>query len=120
MRGRCGESDFRVGLAFRQGGRLGQVLLNVVQKIHQIHAALGGVIVLEGELRGVAQHHPLAHRALNLAALAAELCRRTGLAKVFFGNSGAEANEGAIKASAKVISPMISPVNTENLVLLEA
>ncbi len=35
------------------------------------------------------------------AALAAELCRRTGLKKVFFGNSGAEANECAIKASRK-------------------
>jgi acetylornithine/N-succinyldiaminopimelate aminotransferase len=31
--------------------------------------------------------------------LAEMLCRRTGMAKVFFGNSGAEANEGAIKAA---------------------
>ena len=34
-------------------------------------------------------------------ALAEELCRRTGLDAVFFGNSGAEANEGAIKAARK-------------------
>ena len=34
-------------------------------------------------------------------ALAETLCARTGLDKVFFGNSGAEANEGAIKAARK-------------------
>ena len=32
------------------------------------------------------------------AILAQKLCGRTGMKKVFFGNSGAEANEGAIKA----------------------
>ena len=35
------------------------------------------------------------------AQLAESLCRRTGLDKVFFANSGAEANEGAIKAARK-------------------
>ena len=35
------------------------------------------------------------------ALLAEELCARTGFKKVFFGNSGAEANEGAIKAARK-------------------
>lgn len=33
--------------------------------------------------------------------LAKKLCKRTGMDKVFFGNSGAEANEGAIKAARK-------------------
>lgn len=33
--------------------------------------------------------------------LAQMLCERTGMKKVFFGNSGAEANEGAIKAARK-------------------
>ena len=33
--------------------------------------------------------------------LAKKLCRRTGLDAVFFGNSGAEANEGAIKCARK-------------------
>ncbi|MDL2323699.1 acetylornithine/succinylornithine family transaminase [Ruminococcaceae bacterium OttesenSCG-928-A16] len=33
--------------------------------------------------------------------LAQSLCQRTGMAKVFFGNSGAEANEAAIKAARK-------------------
>ncbi len=35
------------------------------------------------------------------ARLAEALCRRTGMAKVFFGNSGAEANECAIKVARK-------------------
>ena len=35
------------------------------------------------------------------AALAEKLCKATGFDKVFFGNSGAEANEGAIKAARK-------------------
>ncbi len=52
------------------------------------------------------QAHKLQH-ASNLyytapcGKLAKRLCRRTGMAKVFFGNSGAEANEGAIKAARK-------------------
>lgn len=33
--------------------------------------------------------------------LAQMLCERTGMKKIFFGNSGAEANEGAIKAARK-------------------
>ncbi len=35
------------------------------------------------------------------AKLAELLCNRTGMCRVFFGNSGAEANEGAIKAARK-------------------
>ncbi len=35
------------------------------------------------------------------ALLAEELCKRTGFSKVFFGNSGAEANECAIKVARK-------------------
>lgn len=35
------------------------------------------------------------------AKLAQLLCQKTGMAKVFFGNSGAEANEGAIKNARK-------------------
>lgn len=35
------------------------------------------------------------------AQLAEELCRRTGMKKVFFSNSGAEANEAAIKVARK-------------------
>lgn len=35
------------------------------------------------------------------ALLAEQLCKKSGMKKVFFGNSGAEANEGAIKAARK-------------------
>ena len=52
------------------------------------------------------QAHKLQHTS-NLyytapcGKLAKKLCKRTGMSKVFFGNSGAEANEGAIKAARK-------------------
>lgn len=39
-----------------------------------------------------------------MARLAATLCERTGMSKVFFSNSGAEANECAIKAARKYSS----------------
>ena len=43
------------------------------------------------------------------AKLAAELCRRTGMKKVFFGNSGAEANECAIKVARKYAAERKGP-----------
>ena len=52
------------------------------------------------------QAHKLQHTS-NLyytapcGKLAKKLCKRTGMSKVFFGNSGAEANECAIKAARK-------------------
>lgn len=52
------------------------------------------------------QAHKLQHTS-NLyytapcTKLAKKLCKRTGMSKVFFANSGAEANEGAIKAARK-------------------
>ena len=52
------------------------------------------------------QAHKLQHTS-NLyytapcGKLAKKLCKRTGMDKVFFGNSGAEANEGAIKMARK-------------------
>ncbi len=54
----------------------------------------------------IAQLDSLSH-ASNLyytapcAALAKELCARTGMKRVFFGNSGAEANECAVKVARK-------------------
>lgn len=36
-----------------------------------------------------------------MVALAKNLCERTGMARIFFANSGAEANEGAIKTARK-------------------
>ncbi len=45
-------------------------------------------------------------------ALAETLCARTGLDKVFFGNSGAEANEGAIKAARKYSVDLYGPARS--------
>ncbi len=45
-------------------------------------------------------------------ALAETLCARTGLDKVFFGNSGAEANEGAIKAARKYAADIHGPARS--------
>lgn len=39
-----------------------------------------------------------------MALLAKALCQRTGMQKVFFANSGAEANEGALKTARKYMS----------------
>ena len=50
-------------------------------------------------------------------ALAEELCRRTGLDAVFFGNSGAEANEGAIKAARKYSVDTYGPGRSKVLTL---
>lgn len=53
-------------------------------------------------------------------ALAAELCRRTGLDAVFFGNSGAEANEGAIKAARKYSVDTYGPGRSKVLTLVNS
>ncbi len=47
------------------------------------------------------QHTSNLYYSEPCALLARELCARTGLSKVFFSNSGAEANECAIKAARK-------------------
>ena len=47
------------------------------------------------------QHTSNLYYTAPCGKLAKKLCRRTGLDAVFFGNSGAEANEGAIKCARK-------------------
>ena len=47
------------------------------------------------------QHSSNLYYTAPCGKLAKKLCKRTGMSKVFFGNSGAEANEGAIKAARK-------------------
>ena len=47
------------------------------------------------------QHTSNLYYTAPCSKLAKRLCRRTGMEKVFFGNSGAEANEGAIKVARK-------------------
>lgn len=49
--------------------------------------------------------------------LAKLLCERTGMKRVFFGNSGAEANEGAIKAARKYGSDKYGPQRCEIITL---
>lgn len=53
-------------------------------------------------------------------ALAEEICRRTGLDAVFFGNSGAEANEGAIKAARKYSVDTYGPQRNKVLTLINS
>ena len=53
-------------------------------------------------------------------ALAEELCHRTGLDAVFFGNSGAEANEGAIKAARKYSVDTYGPGRSKVLTLVNS
>ncbi len=50
---------------------------------------------------GVLQHTSNLYYTQPCAKLAKLLCEKTGMAKVFFGNSGAEANECAIKVARK-------------------
>lgn len=50
---------------------------------------------------GRVQHTSNLYYTEPCAQLARRLCERTGMAKVFFGNSGAEANECAIKVARK-------------------
>ena len=47
------------------------------------------------------QHTSNLYYTAPCGKLAKKLCKRTGQSRVFFGNSGAEANEGAIKAARK-------------------
>ncbi len=53
------------------------------------------------------------------ARLAELLCRKTGMRKVFFGNSGAEANECAIKAARKWNSDQFGEEAKSTVVTLE-
>ena len=53
------------------------------------------------EQLGKVQHMSNLYYTEPCAKLAELLCRKTGMKKVFFANSGAEANEGAIKAARK-------------------
>ncbi len=58
---------------------------------------------------GKVQHTSNLYYTEPCAMLAKLLCERTGMKKVFFGNSGAEANECAIKAARKYASEKKGP-----------
>ena len=71
------------------------------------------------------QAHKLQHTS-NLyytapcGKLAKRLCARTGLDQVFFGNSGAEANEGAIKCARKYSVTTYGPDHNKVLTLVNS
>ena len=58
------------------------------------------IAAVEEQIRSV-QHMSNLYYTSPCARLAESLCLRTGMSKVFFGNSGAEANECAIKVARK-------------------
>ena len=58
------------------------------------------IAAVEKQIRSV-QHMSNLYYTAPGAELAEALCKKTGMAKVFFSNSGAEANECAIKAARK-------------------
>ncbi|MDR2458139.1 MAG: aminotransferase class III-fold pyridoxal phosphate-dependent enzyme, partial [Clostridiales Family XIII bacterium] len=51
--------------------------------------------------------------------LAEKLCKRTGLKKIFFANSGAEANEGAIKLARKYSSKKYKDKKRREIITLK-
>lgn len=58
---------------------------------------------------GKVQHTSNLYYTEPCALLAKLLCEKSGMKKVFFGNSGAEANEGAIKAARKYAAEKKGP-----------
>ena len=58
------------------------------------------IAAVEKQIRSV-QHMSNLYYSAPCAKLAEALCKKTGMTKVFFSNSGAEANECAIKAARK-------------------
>ena len=69
---------------------------------------------------GKLQHTSNLYYTEPCGALAEKLCRRTGLDAVFFGNSGAEANEGAIKAARKYSVDTYGPDRNKVLTLVNS
>ena len=69
---------------------------------------------------GKLQHTSNLYYTEPCGALAEKLCRRTGLDAVFFGNSGAEANEGAIKAARKYSVDTYGPNRNRVLTLVNS
>ena len=66
------------------------------------------ISAVEGQIRKV-QHMSNLYYTAPCARLAEFLCRRTGMSRVFFGNSGAEANECAVKVARKWASENKGP-----------
>ena len=80
----------------------------------------------EGWMGAVTRQLSLVQHMSNLyytepcARLAEHICTRTGMKKVFFCNSGAEANEGAIKTARKYSSDKYGPDRYEIITLVNS
>ena len=72
------------------------------------------------EQLGKLQHCSNLYFSEPCARLAEVLCERTGLKKVFFGNSGAEANECAIKAARKYAADKYGPERCKIVTLVNS
>ena len=70
------------------------------------------------EQLGRLQHSSNLYYTVPDALLAEQLCERTGMKKVFFGNSGAEANECAIKCARKYAADKYSADKRYKIVTL--
>ena len=68
----------------------------------------------------VLQHTSNLYYTEPCGALAQTLCARTGLDAVFFGNSGAEANEGAIKCARKYSVDTYGPARNKVITLVNS
>lgn len=66
------------------------------------------------------QHTSNLYYTAPCGRLAQQLCERTGMAKVFFANSGAEANEGAIKCARKYSVTTYGPDRSRVLTLVNS
>ena len=66
------------------------------------------------------QHSSNLYYTAPCGKLAKRLCARTGLDQVFFGNSGAEANEGAIKCARKYSVTTYGPDRNKVLTLVNS
>ena len=66
------------------------------------------------------QHTSNLYYSEPCAKLAKTLCQRTGMSKVFFSNSGAEANECAIKAARKYAAENLPQLNPVMLTLVNS
>ena len=72
------------------------------------------------EQLGKLQHCSNLYFSEPCAKLAEALCERTGMKKVFFGNSGAEANEGAIKCARKYSVDTYGPGRSKVITLVNS
>lgn len=72
------------------------------------------------EQAGKVQHTSNLYYTAPCGRLARRICRRTGMDRVFFGNSGAEANEGAIKCARKYSVDTYGPGRSKVITLVNS